>query len=213
MIEQPRPPLRDVGTTPKRSTRPRIVSTSYLIIHAIAERIAWPDDPRGYVPCQEWLTTHPGAYSADALVWPDGALSVLNDDLEARYSWHAGISRGLLAWAGPPLIGGSLNHCSIGVEVVVPGRHNYASFLRAIRGDWVAGVQYRTLGWVATTWGKRFSIGRTLIAGHRQVSGDDVRGAGRGKRDPGDGFDWRRFDVYYRRYEEMLDGTHTEGSA
>jgi N-acetyl-anhydromuramyl-L-alanine amidase AmpD len=39
----------------------------------------------------------------------------------------------------------------------------------------------------------RYAVKRENITGHEHVSGDDVRGEGKGKTDPGPEFDWDRF--------------------
>ncbi len=200
MAFTPPPPIYEADPTPDRRRRPHGSTVQLLVVHAVSEEIVWPDDPRGYVPVREWLSGVSGV-SADVLVYPDGGLLTLNPDPATHYTWHAGLS----IFDDLPRRRRSLNHLSLGAEVVVPGRHTYATFRLAIQGSWVSAAQFRTLGWLlGATWGPRFSLGRDRIVGHSTISGDDVRGAGRGKRDPGTGFDWARFDVYYRRYTEVI---------
>jgi N-acetyl-anhydromuramyl-L-alanine amidase AmpD len=40
---------------------------------------------------------------------------------------------------------------------------------------------------------KEYNIPANAVVRHSDVSGDDVRGKGKGKTDPGSAFDWDRF--------------------
>ena len=40
---------------------------------------------------------------------------------------------------------------------------------------------------------KQYNIPATAVVRHSDVSGDDVRGKGKGKTDPGSAFDWKKF--------------------
>jgi len=42
---------------------------------------------------------------------------------------------------------------------------------------------------------KQYDIPADAVVRHSDVSGDDVRGAGKGKTDPGSAFDWAAFQA------------------
>ena len=46
---------------------------------------------------------------------------------------------------------------------------------------------------VCKWWMKEYNIPANAVVRHSDVSGDDVRGKGKGKTDPGSAFDWDRF--------------------
>jgi len=86
-----------------------------------------------------------------------------------------------------------LNETSIGIEFLVPGINTYGEFLTKIRSttpEPFTHEQYQAGGELIARLKKQFpSIGPRFI-GHDTVSGDSVRGKGRGKKDPGKNFDW-----------------------
>jgi N-acetyl-anhydromuramyl-L-alanine amidase AmpD len=187
-VTPPLPPLVFGPETTLHS--PRLGEIALIVIHSISEEIWWPEEKSGeldrYVPADEWLTKAiPGRkpVSAHRLITPDGVIQILCEDVRA--AWHAGLSE----WRGQR----NVNRISLGVELAVRGQHDYASFLRAIATDCYTSLQYRSLGWLCYTWMKRWKIELPFgISGHEHISGDDVRGKGKGKRDPGSGFNWQR---------------------
>ena len=102
--------------------------------------------------------------SAHALAAPDGTVYRCREDLEQ--AWHA---RGF-------------NRNSLGLETLVAGEHDYASFLQAINGPYVTDAQYRAILEQCIEWIEVYPIRR--IVRHSDLS------PGR-KVDPGDGFPWR----------------------
>ena len=54
-------------------------------------------------------------------------------------------------------------------------------------------AQYDKAVAVCQWWMKQYSIPITNIVRHSDVSGDHIRGAGKGKTDPGSAFDWDAF--------------------
>ena len=56
-----------------------------------------------------------------------------------------------------------------------------------IKGDQIAAVN------LTKSWMNQFQIPKEDVVRHSDVSGDSVRGDGKGKVDPGNGFDWKRF--------------------
>lgn len=119
--------------------------------------------------------------SAHAFVTPDG--SVLGGVPVDRVAYHAGKS----LYRGEDW----LNRTFLGVEVLVPGDHDYASFLKAIKTDCYTEEQYKATAYLVAGWCQRFGIPRDYIVGHRDVSGPEVRSDP--KMDPGDGWDMARF--------------------
>lgn len=173
----------------------------------MAEWIWWSEDASGepsrYVPALEWLCRPMAGRkpaSAHAIVEPLGTVHLICD--ADKVAWHAGRSR-----FGDEV---NLNKVSLGVEVLVRGRHDYigsrraeiralglgydGSFIDAIkRPDCYSNLQYKALAWLVHHWmTEHHRITFDRIVGHSRIAGDDVRGGGRGKRDPGDGFDWHR---------------------
>ena len=53
--------------------------------------------------------------------------------------------------------------------------------------------QFKTSVEVCKWWMKEYNIPANAVVRHSDVSGDDVRGKGQGKTDPGSAFDWDKF--------------------
>jgi N-acetyl-anhydromuramyl-L-alanine amidase AmpD len=132
-----------------------------IIVHSMGEKIK--NNDRIY-DAFEWLDFL--KLSAHALILPNGDLiRCRNDDQRA---WHAK--------------GNNTN--SLGVEFLVPGIHDYASFLELIKTDWVSDEQYSTGIEIIKQWKNEHRIENILR--HSDVS------PGR-KVDPGAGFKWPWF--------------------
>ena len=119
-----------------------------------------------------------------AMITPAG--QVLKCGSEGSVAYHAGASlfKGV----------SGLNTTFLGCEFLVSGEHTYESYLKRIaQPDAYTDAQYEAGGWLYASWMRKFGIARDAIVGHSAVSGDDVRGPGKGKRDPGGGFAWERF--------------------
>lgn len=162
------------------SARPDGREVDLFVVHSIAEFIEWQGE---FVSALEFLSgsiSDAPKVSAHYLIDTDGTIHQLLDPM--LKAWHAGVSE----WDGED----NLNRTSIGAELVVEGRHNYGSFLTAIQqADCYTGDQYIALGELVIMSAIE-PFGR--LVGHSDVSGDDVRGPGQGKRDPGAGFSWPR---------------------
>ena len=104
---------------------------------------------------------------------------------------HAGKS----FWAG---ING-LNSHSLGIELLVEGVNDYASFTKKIKepGTYTQEQFDKTVE-VFKWWMKQYKISADNVVRHSDCSGDHVRGAGKGKTDPGDAFDWAAFQEAIR---------------
>ncbi len=102
--------------------------------------------------------------SAHALAAPDGSVYRCRDDLEQ--AWHA---RGF-------------NRNTLGIEALVKGEHDYASFIEAIKRPYIEDAQYQAILEQSHEWIDMHPIRR--LVRHSDLS------PGR-KVDPGDGFPWR----------------------
>ncbi len=122
--------------------------------------------------------------SANRLLKPDGSIVLLVDDENVAY--HAGESR-----LGE-LIG--LNETFLGMEWLLPGEWNYPEFKKAMQtgNTPFTDAQYESGGWQCAKWMLEHDFGRQRIVDHQAVAGDDVRGPGLGKLDPGVGFNHGR---------------------
>lgn len=126
-----------------------------IVIHAMAERIIDPEpvDAVDYLDRLE--------YSAHSLIYPDGTNCRCRNDNQV--AWHA---RGF-------------NTDSLGIEFLVPGDHDYASFLEAIKHHYVSPEAYAAGLYQVREWMRLHAI--TSIDLHSKLS------PGR-KVDPGAGF-------------------------
>lgn len=111
--------------------------------------------------------------SAHALVVPDGTVIRCREDNQGAH--HAK----------------GFNATSLGVEFLVPGYHDYASFLEAIKEPWVVGAQYEAGVELVKDWAQTYDIPREKVLRHSDVSPER-------KVDPGKGFPWEAFlaDVF-----------------
>ncbi len=152
-----------------------------IVIHSMAEYISTPDGP-SYAP--DFLEGV--GLGVHAMITPNGLL--LECAGADRICPHAGLSmfKGLKF----------LNRNFLGVEVLVEGVHSYASFLKAIKSPQAFTLeQYDALSVLVRMWREMFDIPTGWVVGHSEVSGDSIRGKGKGKRDPGSGFDWSRLNL------------------
>jgi len=89
-----------------------------------------------------------------------------------------------------------LNSHYLGVELLVPGQHDFSSFSKAINtpGTYTQ-EQFDTTVKVFKFWMDKYNIPASKVVRHSDVSGDHVRGKGKGKTDPGSAFDWQAFQA------------------
>lgn len=89
-----------------------------------------------------------------------------------------------------------LNSHYLGVELLVPGQHDFGSFSKAINtpGTYTQ-EQFDTTVKVFKFWMDKYNIPASRVVRHSDVSGDHVRGRGKGKTDPGSAFDWEAFQA------------------
>lgn len=138
-----------------------------IIVHAMGEMIQSGDGAeRRIYPAAEWLD-HLGL-SAHALVSPTG--EVVRCRVDEEGAWHAK----------------GHNEDSLGVEVLVPGVHTYATLLRAIRTEYVTPAAWTATLRLVRDWMRLWSIPVDRVQRHSDVD------PGR-KYDPGSGFAWAPF--------------------
>lgn len=122
--------------------------------------------------------------SVHADIKPNGNVESMK--LTNEKALHAGVSK----WNG--LSG--LNQYFLGFEILVEGNNTYAEFLQKINDpNCYTESQYKSAVLLTRTWMEEYHISINDVVRHSDISGDDVRGKGKGKRDPGDGFNWEQF--------------------
>lgn len=132
-----------------------------IIVHSMGEYI---DNGEAVYKARDWL--HYLKLSTHALVHSNGNIEMCRPPNAGAY--HA---RGH-------------NTDSLGMEFLVPGVHDYSTFLETIKTDWCTPEQYEAGMEIINQWRFDYDIG--LIVRHSDVS------PGR-KVDPGTGFKWREF--------------------
>jgi AmpD protein len=133
-----------------------------IVVHCMGEFIV--DQTANHAP--DFLDGY--KLSAHALVEPNGDIIRCRDDDER--AWHA---RGY-------------NTNSLGVEFLVEGEHTYATFLEAIKTEYVTTAQWEAGVELVKEWAFLYSIPEENIHRHSDLS------PGR-KVDPGEGFHWQDF--------------------
>ncbi len=176
------PEIIDAPVAWKKERRRRIEG---VVVHAMGERIIVGEQT---YDAELFLALSPDlikkSVSAHRLVKPDGSMVLLVDDNFVSY--HAGESR-----LGE-LVG--LNSTFLGIEFLLPGKWAYPEFKVAMKKGLPAftDAQYESGGWQCAQWMMAYEFGRQRIVDHQAVAGDDVRGPGLGKIDPGVGFNHGR---------------------
>ena len=163
-----------------------------IVIHSMAE---WLTHNNEKLWAPDFLTRV--GLSAHAFIDMDGT-QIFGVPLD-RIAYHAGLSK----------IGNhsNLNNQWLGIEVLVKGHHNWASFRQAImEGDPFTEEQYRSTATVCRDWmGECPFIQKELIVGHNEVSGPEVRPDP--KIDPGRAWDW---DQFWRWFDLLEDPVETK---
>ena len=142
-----------------------------IVIHAMAEYVWYKGE---YLHAVEFLRNieydvkgeMKQGLSAHILVCPNKDIIRCRKDSQGAY--HA---------AG-------YNEDSLGVEFLVPGKHDYLSFKEAIKTDYLAAGQYEVgMEFIRDEWVNKLGILR--LERHSDLSPER-------KTDPGDGFPWSR---------------------
>jgi N-acetyl-anhydromuramyl-L-alanine amidase AmpD len=156
-----------------------VIEPKGIIVHSMGEYLQWEG---------EWLTAHEFLkklrLSVHGFVHPDGTYEKMIE------------SPGKAAHAGKSKFGDlqHLNSHFLGFELLVPGKQDYASFSKAIETPGTyTDEQFDRAVEVCKWWMNQYNIPADAVVRHSDVSGDDVRGAGKGKTDPGSAFDWEAF--------------------
>ena len=175
--------------TPYHNPRPGDGDVALFVVHSMGEFIRRKDQT---VRASDWL--YQMGVSAHNDISPDGTVHQYLD--WSMRAWHAGVSES----EGR----NGVNDFSIGVYLLVEGIHDWPSFDRALQEPHpYTDKQYRSLGWLFAQTQSTTNIGLADVAGHDSVAGDDVRGEGKGKIDPGPNFDWARFYEWRDRWLDV----------
>jgi len=150
-----------------------------IILHSMSEYLMY-EGKRMYA--KDFLKSL--GLSVHGFIKPDGTYDKMiespNKAFHAGKSLHEGLS--------------GLNSHYLGVELLVPGTNDYGSFSKKItqKGTY-SQAQFDTTVKVFKFWMDKFNIPASKVVRHSDVSGDHVRGKGKGKIDPGSAFDWKAF--------------------
>ena len=122
--------------------------------------------------------------SVHGFIKPDGVYDKMIETpgkaFHAGKSLHKGLS--------------GLNSHYLGVELLVPGTNDFAQFNKKIEtAGTYSQAQFDSAVKVFKFWMDKYNIPVSKVVRHSDVSGDHVRGKGKGKTDPGSAFDWDRF--------------------
>ena len=150
-------------------SRDRSKKVKGVIIHSIGEYIK----DHGY--CIDFLDKI--KLSAHYFISPGG--KVIQCVNPSQVAFHAGAS----SWKGEK----NLNETYIGIELMIPGEHDFSSFLKAIKSPLnFSNAQYKKCAQLCNSLCKEFDISPEYILRHSDVSGPSVRKDP--KEDPGEGF-------------------------
>lgn len=156
-----------------------VIEPKGIIIHSMAEYLKMPEGP---MKAHDFLKSV--KLSVHGFIHPDGTYEKMIES--PNKAAHAGKSE----WAGLQ----HLNSHFLGFELLVPGEHDFGTFSKAIEtpGTYTEEQFERALE-VCKYWVEKYNIPIDNVVRHSDCSGDNVRGAGKGKTDPGSAFDWDRF--------------------
>ena len=150
-----------------------------IIVHSMAEFLKMPEGP---MKASDFIKSV--KLSVHGYIHPDGTYEKQVDSpgkaFHAGKSLHEGLS--------------NLNSHYLGFELLVPGTHDFGTFSKAIEtpGTYTQAQFDKALA-VCKHWMKQYNIPPSRVVRHSDVSGDNVRGVGKGKTDPGSAFDWEAF--------------------
>ena len=150
-----------------------------IIVHSMTELIEWEGET---ITARQLLENL--KLSVHALIHPDGTIEEIIP--ASQKAAHAGksVHNGL----------NNLNSFFLGYEILVPGKNDFGSFSKKIQEPGCyTDAQMEAAVKLTRDWMAEFDIKKKDVVRHSDVSGDDVRGAGKGKTDPGAGFDWEGF--------------------
>jgi len=150
-----------------------------IIVHSMAEYLKMPEGP---MKAHDFLKSV--KLSVHGFIHPDGTYEKMVSSPGKAY--HAGKSE----WNGLQ----HLNSHYLGFELLVQGEHDFGTFSKAIeeKGTYTE-EQFKTSVETVKWWMNEYNIPADNVVRHSDCSGDDIRGKGKGKTDPGSAFDWERF--------------------
>jgi N-acetyl-anhydromuramyl-L-alanine amidase AmpD len=150
-----------------------------IIVHSMAEYLKMPEGP---MKASDFIKSV--KLSVHGYIHPDGEYE---KHIETPgKAFHAGKSK----WNGLE----NLNSHYLGFELLVPGEHDFGTFSKAIETEGTyTEEQFNQAVEVTKWWMKEYRIPIENVVRHSDCSGDDVRGKGKGKTDPGSAFPWERF--------------------
>lgn len=139
-------------------------ATRGIVVHATRGQGRTPDEE--YQATIRHFANPQSEVSAHAVIAADGTIAAVGD-WDAQ-TWHAGEN----------------NADRIGIEIV-------QSAADAARGVPFTDAQYRSLAWLTGQLARRYGFGidRNALVGHSELE----QGQRHGKTDPGDHFDWQRY--------------------
>jgi len=139
-----------------------------IVVHAMGEYIK---DGKQYT-ARDFLEKL--GWSAHVMIHPNGDRTVCRDDSQGAF--HAGRDKN----------GVDRNKNSLGIEILVPGVHDYGTFLEAIKRDYCSTEAFKSAASQVREWMNMHDISADEVYRHSDLS------PGR-KLDPGSGFDWSAF--------------------
>ena len=150
-----------------------------IIVHSMAEYLKMPEGP---MKAHDFLKSV--KLSVHGFIHPDGTYEKMVES--PGKASHAGKSK----WGDLEY----LNSHFLGFELLVPGEHDFGTFSKAIEtpGTYTQ-AQFDTAVATCKWWIDQYNIPVENVVRHSDCSGDDVRGAGKGKTDPCSAFDWDAF--------------------
>jgi AmpD protein len=150
-----------------------------IIVHSMAEYLKMSEGP---MKAHDFLKSV--KLSVHGFIHPDGTYEKMVSSPGKAY--HAGKSE----WNGLQ----HLNSHYLGFELLVQGEHDFGTFSKAIETEGTyTEEQFKTSVETVKWWMNEYDIPADNVVRHSDCSGDDVRGKGKGKTDPGSAFDWERF--------------------
>ena len=156
-----------------------IIVPKVLVVHSMSEYLMY-EGKKMYA--KDFLKKL--GLSVHGFITPDGTYDKMME------SPHRAAHAGKSFWAG---ING-LNSHSLGIELLVEGVNDYGGFSKKINtpGTYTQAQFDKTVE-VFKWWMNQYNIPLDNVVRHSDCSGDHVRGAGKGKTDPGSAFDWKAF--------------------
>ena len=152
-----------------------------IIIHSMAEYLKMLEGP---MKAHDFLKSV--KLSVHGFIHPDGKYEKMVETPSKAFHAGKSLHEGLE----------NLNSHYLGFELLVPGEHDFGTFSKAIEtpGTYTK-EQFDTAVEVCKWWMKEYNIPASRVVRHSDVSGDNVRGVGKGKTDPGSAFDWEAFQA------------------